>query len=175
MKYSCLIKIAIYNIQYVTNYIILNICAYIRKTFSFSFLLEFYEEALSLVYDLTGKKISADMWKVLELIYQLFQKDGYDYFTDMMPALHNYITVDTQAFLSNENHILAMFNMCKAVSIYRKFFSILYYYFPNVTMNRVTGIDRRCRRRSRVSCCQVVRSYNIAMQRTYRSGNIARI
>lgn len=56
------------------------------------------------------------MWKVLELMYQLFQKDGFDYFTDMMPALHNYITVDTPAFLSNENHIVAMFNMCKAVS-----------------------------------------------------------
>lgn len=83
-------------------------------------MLEFYEEALSLVYDLTGKSISEDMWKVLELMYQLFQKDGFDYFTDMMPALHNYITVDTQAFLSNENHILAMFNMCKAVSIYKK-------------------------------------------------------
>lgn len=55
------------------------------------------------------------MWKVLELMYQLFQKDGFEYFTDMMPALHNYITVDTPAFLSNENHILAMFNMCKAV------------------------------------------------------------
>lgn len=77
---------------------------------------EFYEEALSLVYDLTGKGISEDMWKVLELMYQLFQKDGFDYFTDMMPALHNYITVDTQAFLSNENHVLAMFNMCKTVS-----------------------------------------------------------
>ncbi|XP_033221606.1 importin-7 [Belonocnema kinseyi] len=77
--------------------------------------MEFYEEALSLVYDLTGKTISEDMWKVLELMYQLFQKDGFDYFTDMMPALHNYITVDTSAFLSNENHILAMFNMCKAV------------------------------------------------------------
>lgn len=77
--------------------------------------MEFYEEALSLVYDLTGKSISEDMWKVLELMYQLFQKDGFDYFTDMMPALHNYITVDTPAFLSNENHILAMFNMCKAV------------------------------------------------------------
>ncbi|XP_043287357.1 importin-7 [Venturia canescens] len=77
--------------------------------------IEFYEEAMSLVYDLTGKTISEDMWKVLELMYQLFQKDGFDYFTDMMPALHNYITVDTPAFLSNENHILAMFNMCKSI------------------------------------------------------------
>lgn len=46
----------------------------------------------------------------------MFQKDGFDYFTEMMPALHNYVTVDTPAFLSNENHVLAMFNMCKAVS-----------------------------------------------------------
>ncbi|XP_063236920.1 importin-7 [Bacillus rossius redtenbacheri] len=76
---------------------------------------EFYEEALSLVYELTSKTVSPDMWKVLELIYQVFQKGGYDYFTDMMPALHNYVTVDTPAFLSNENYVLAMFNMCKAV------------------------------------------------------------
>jgi hypothetical protein len=32
---------------------------------------EFYEEALSLVYDLTSKSISPDMWKVLELMYQV--------------------------------------------------------------------------------------------------------
>ncbi|XP_014206399.1 importin-7 [Copidosoma floridanum] len=77
--------------------------------------IEFYEEALSLVYDLTAKSISDDMWKVLELMYELFQKDGFDYFTDMMPALHNYVTIDTPAFLSNDNHILAIFNMCKVV------------------------------------------------------------
>jgi len=51
------------------------------------------------------------------LYLQVFQKDGFDYFTDMMPALHNYVTVDTPIFLSNENYILAMFNICKAVSI----------------------------------------------------------
>ncbi|KXJ70625.1 importin-7 [Aedes albopictus] len=76
---------------------------------------EFYEEAFSLVYDLTSKSVSPDMWKLLEIIYQLFQKDGIDYFVDMMPALHNYITVDTPAFLSNQNHVLAMFNMCKTI------------------------------------------------------------
>jgi hypothetical protein len=32
---------------------------------------EFYEEAFSLVYDLTSKQISPDMWKLLELIYQV--------------------------------------------------------------------------------------------------------
>lgn len=48
---------------------------------------------------------------------QVFKKDGYDYFVDMMPALHNYVTVDTPAFLSNTNYILAIFDMCKSVII----------------------------------------------------------
>lgn len=77
---------------------------------------EFYEEAMTLLCNLTSKTVSEDMWKVLEIIYQTFEKDGIDYFTDMMPVLHNYVTIDTNAFLSNENHILAIFNMCKAVS-----------------------------------------------------------
>lgn len=68
------------------------------------------------MYDLTSKSIAPDMWQMLELIYQVFKKDGFDYFVDMMPALHNYVTVDTPAFLSNENHVLAIFDMCKSVS-----------------------------------------------------------
>ncbi|XP_038216767.1 importin-7 isoform X1 [Zerene cesonia] len=78
-------------------------------------IIEYYEEAMILLCTLTSKSISEDMWKVLEMLYQVFEKEGFDYFTDMMPVLHNYITVDTNAFLSNENHILAMFNMVKAV------------------------------------------------------------
>ena len=34
---------------------------------------------------------------------------------DMMPVLHNYITVDTNTFVSNENYLLAIFDMCKTV------------------------------------------------------------
>ncbi|XP_073956542.1 importin-7 msk [Choristoneura fumiferana] len=78
-------------------------------------IIEHYEEAMTLLCNLTAKNISEDMWKVLELLYQVFEKESFDYFTDMMPVLHNYITVDTNAFVSNENHILAMFNMAKAV------------------------------------------------------------
>lgn len=36
--------------------------------------MEFYEEALSLVYDLTTKKITPDLWKVLEMIYQVLPR-----------------------------------------------------------------------------------------------------
>lgn len=70
-----------------------------------------------MVFDLTSKKITPDMWQMLELIYQVFKKDGFDYFLDIMPALHNYVTVDTPAFLSNPNHVIAIFDMCKSVSL----------------------------------------------------------
>lgn len=78
-------------------------------------IIEYYEEAMTLLCNLTSKTISEDMWKVLELLYQVFDKEGYEYFNDMVPVLHNYITVDTNAFVSNENHILAMFNMAKGI------------------------------------------------------------
>ncbi|GAB6021254.1 hypothetical protein CHUAL_003869 [Chamberlinius hualienensis] len=77
--------------------------------------MEFYEEALTLVYSLTTNRISSDMWHVFEMMYNLLQKDGIDYFTDMMPALHNFVTIDTPTFVRNEKYLLAMFNMSKAV------------------------------------------------------------
>lgn len=45
------------------------------------FLIEFYEEAMSLIYNLSSNSISPDMWKVFELMYQTFLKDGFDFFT----------------------------------------------------------------------------------------------
>ena len=47
---------------------------------------------------------------------QVFERDGIDYFVDMMPALHNYVTIDTEAFLtlgSNREFPLMLFNMSK--------------------------------------------------------------
>merc|ERR1719192_6935 len=78
-------------------------------------IMEFYEEAMSLSCDLTTKHISQDMWKMLEVMYTVFQRDGFDYFSDMIPALHNYITVDTKAFLSCPDYMMAMYNMSKAM------------------------------------------------------------
>ncbi|KAI8431162.1 hypothetical protein MSG28_001206 [Choristoneura fumiferana] len=40
---------------------------------------------------------------IIELLYQVFEKESFDYFTDMMPVLHNYITVDTNAFVLNSD------------------------------------------------------------------------
>ncbi|XP_061173648.1 importin-7-like [Saccostrea echinata] len=78
-------------------------------------IMDFYEEVLSLIYSLTSAQVSHHMWQVFGMLYEMFQKDGIDYFTDMMPALHNYITVDTPAFLSNPEHIQIIYKMCKQV------------------------------------------------------------
>ncbi|XP_047523796.1 importin-7 isoform X1 [Pieris napi] len=91
--------------------LILNVTGYIL----YHDIIEYYEEAMTLLCTVTTKRISKNMWSVLEILYKVFEKEGFDYFTDMMPVFHNFITVDTEAFLSNENHILAMFNMAKAV------------------------------------------------------------
>lgn len=43
--------------------------------------LEFFEEMLSLVFNLTSERISSRMWQTLPLLYDLFNKDNTDYFT----------------------------------------------------------------------------------------------
>ena len=82
-------------------------------------IMEFYEEAMSLSCDLTTKHVSQDMWKMLEVgnycnipplanlqvMYGVFQRDGFDYFSDMMPALHNYVTVDTKVGINRRKLI----------------------------------------------------------------------
>lgn len=78
-------------------------------------LMDLYEEASTLVCTMTSTYISDEMWKIFEVLYQVFKKDGFDCFTDMMPALHNFITVNPQAFISNQNHVLAIYDMCKSV------------------------------------------------------------
>ncbi|XP_030629161.1 importin-8 isoform X2 [Chanos chanos] len=76
---------------------------------------EFYEEILSLAFGLTCQSISPQMWQLLGVLYDVFQKDCLDYFTDMMPLLHNYVTVDTDMLLSNPKHLEVIYSMCKKV------------------------------------------------------------
>uniref|UniRef100_A0A4W3GXB4 Importin 8 n=1 Tax=Callorhinchus milii TaxID=7868 RepID=A0A4W3GXB4_CALMI len=77
--------------------------------------IEFYEEVLSLAYSLTCQIISPNMWQLLGVLFEVFQQDCFEYFTDMMPVLHNYVTVDTDAFLSNPKNVEIVYNMCKKV------------------------------------------------------------
>ncbi|CAF96737.1 unnamed protein product, partial [Tetraodon nigroviridis] len=76
---------------------------------------EFYEEILSLAFGLTCQTISPQMWQLLGVLYEVFQHDCFDYFTDMMPLLHNYVTVDTETLLSNTKHLEVIYNICKKV------------------------------------------------------------
>lgn len=43
--------------------------------------LEFYEEILSLAHSLTCQQVSHQMWQLLPMVYDVFQQDGFDYFT----------------------------------------------------------------------------------------------
>lgn len=37
--------------------------------------------------------------------------------SDMMPLLHNYVTVDTDMLLSNPKYLEVIYTMCKKVSV----------------------------------------------------------
>uniref|UniRef100_A0A1A8FX38 Importin 7 n=1 Tax=Nothobranchius korthausae TaxID=1143690 RepID=A0A1A8FX38_9TELE len=91
------------------------ICLQVIGTVLQQHVLEFYEEILSLAHSLTCQQVSPQMWQLLPLLYDVFQQDGFDYFTDMMPLLHNYVTVDTDTLLSDTKYLEMMYNMCKKV------------------------------------------------------------
>ena len=76
-------------------------------------LMEYYEEVFSLINECTTLAVSPVMWKMLFLLYKTFQQDTADYFTEMMPCLHNYVTVDPPAFLGEPQYCEVIFNMCK--------------------------------------------------------------
>uniref|UniRef100_A0A8C2XQL8 Importin 7 n=1 Tax=Cyclopterus lumpus TaxID=8103 RepID=A0A8C2XQL8_CYCLU len=91
------------------------ICLQVIGTVLQQHVLEFYEEILSLAHSLTCQQVSAQMWQLLPLVYEVFQQDGFDYFTDMMPLLHNYVTVDTDTLLSDTKYLEIIYSMCKKV------------------------------------------------------------
>ncbi|KAF3832671.1 hypothetical protein F7725_026336 [Dissostichus mawsoni] len=91
------------------------ICLQVIGTVLQQHVLEFYEEILSLAHSLTCQQVSAQMWQLLPLVYEVFQQDGFDYFTDMMPLLHNYVTVDTDTLLSDTKYLEIIYAMCKKV------------------------------------------------------------
>lgn len=73
---------------------------------------ELYEEATTLLSTITADAVTAESWRVFQPLYMVFKRDGSDYFTDMMSPIHNYITVDPETFISSENNVLALLDMC---------------------------------------------------------------
>ncbi|XP_062051008.1 importin-8 isoform X1 [Lepus europaeus] len=92
-----------------------NICLRIIDLVLQKHVIEFYEEILSLAYSLTCHTVSPHMWQLLGVLYEIFQQGCFEYFTDMMPLLHNYVTIDTTTFLSNPKHLEILFTMCRKV------------------------------------------------------------
>ncbi|XP_005989743.1 importin-7 isoform X2 [Latimeria chalumnae] len=91
------------------------ICLQVIGTVLQQHVLEFYEEIFSLAHSLTCQQVSQQMWQLLPLVFEVFQQDGFDYFTDMMPLLHNYVTVDTGTLLSDTKYLEMIYSMCKKV------------------------------------------------------------
>lgn len=52
-------------------------------------LLEFYEEIFSLAHSLTCQQVSPQMWQLLPLVFEVFQQDGFDYFTGKLKQHKN--------------------------------------------------------------------------------------
>lgn len=52
-------------------------------------LLEFYEEIFSLAHSLTCQQVSPQMWQLLPLVFEVFQQDGFDYFTGKSSQYRN--------------------------------------------------------------------------------------
>ena len=65
--------------------------------------MEFYEEALSLCCDLTTRRVSQNMWRLLEVILAVFNTgDGADYFVEVSIK---------RDMLFRENNTYVRFNM----------------------------------------------------------------
>ena len=62
-------------------------------------LLEFYEEIFSLAHSLTCQQVSPQMWQLLPLVFEVFQQDGFDYFTGK--SSHHRNTEDSSPFVLN--------------------------------------------------------------------------
>lgn len=76
---------------------------------------ELYEEATTLLSTITADNVSTEAWRCFQTLYLVFNRDGADYFTDMMSPIHNYITVDPQNFVRSRDNIAAIFDMCRTI------------------------------------------------------------
>ena len=77
---------------------------------------DYYEEALSLLSSITTYRVSDPVWPALELLKNILEagdEGGVEYFVDMMPALHNFVTVESKQFFSSNDNLQIVFGMVK--------------------------------------------------------------
>uniref|UniRef100_A0A8C5L2S8 Importin 7 n=1 Tax=Jaculus jaculus TaxID=51337 RepID=A0A8C5L2S8_JACJA len=70
------------------------ICLQVIGTVLQQHVLEFYEEIFSLAHSLTCQQVSPQMWQLLPLVFEVFQQDGFDYFTGKVTLLQFLFCVD---------------------------------------------------------------------------------
>lgn len=73
------------------------------------------------------KLIFKFIFNIVYPLIKVFQNEGLDYFVDMMPCLHNYVTVGMETLVTQEKYMLIVFNMCKIVSNTNKQLLHLFY------------------------------------------------
>ena len=78
-------------------------------------IMDYYEEVLSLLFSVTCQQISEPVWSALQLIYEVFEDDGFDFFTEMLPCLHNFLVNNTETFLSVPTNINVLYTMARKV------------------------------------------------------------
>lgn len=78
-------------------------------------IIDFYEDVLVIMVTATLYEVSPLMWNLFYLMYETFERDGFDFFTDMASPLHNYITVAPEVFLATPKNMEIVYMMCKKV------------------------------------------------------------
>ncbi|XP_032203434.1 importin-8 isoform X5 [Mustela erminea] len=73
---------------------------------------EYSQEVASIAVDMTHHLVTQQLENIcLRIIDLVLQK----HVIDMMPLLHNYVTIDTDTLLSNPKHLEILFTMCRKV------------------------------------------------------------
>lgn len=73
--------------------------------------LDYYEEILSIANSLMSKDISTNMWDLYLDFTNLAKEDGDAIYGDLLPVLHTYMTVDTDAFLARPERLEALIDL----------------------------------------------------------------
>ncbi|KAL9654652.1 hypothetical protein ABK040_006714 [Willaertia magna] len=75
--------------------------------------IEYVMEMLTfLTYHCEGK-ISENCWKMLPIVYEAFKGWASDYIGYLVPPMDNYISVNTDVFLQNQDHVTMVYELCK--------------------------------------------------------------
>lgn len=80
--------------------------------------MDYYEEAMSLLSSVTTHHVSDNVWDALPVLNEILDAGddgGVEFFVDMMPAVHNFVTVNSQKFFDDVNNLQVVFGMVSTV------------------------------------------------------------